>query len=506
MDPGTAVGVVSLGIQVCQGIVQYYNRWRDYPADVEHAVRSVESLRKTLQLLGTILADSEIHQASKHRADESIQQCREVITRLEKKRQKFDSPDTVKQVLLRTFYPFKASTLVKLQELVGELLGQLSFTFQILEFNEGRRLHGIALSSLQQARADIQAVSARVDTIGEVVARIQSQNHTIAADIQTIQAQHISVEVQNGRIEEQGKQTASDVRRLVTEAEAKKLRDIIAWITPPDTAMDHDAACRKREPGTGQWFLDSEQYLAWRVGESNDSRHLWLYGQAGCGKTVLSSAIVEDLRQWCAQKPRSCLGFFYFNFADRTKQTYISMLRALLAQLLHGRPVSESVETIYESNCTSSTTTTVLETLLDEVLRDLSEIYIVVDALDECPDEPGSRPAVYDALRRIAETAHGLRVLITSRTDSDIDIAMSACGATKLSVNSRLVNVDIEKFVNSQLARAPTLASIDRALKETIAQTLSERAEGMYETRSPLLDPADLSLVGFSGHICSSSV
>jgi hypothetical protein len=55
MDPGTALNVVSLGIQVCQGIVWYYQGWKGCPEDFAHTVRSVESLRKTLVLFQPIL-------------------------------------------------------------------------------------------------------------------------------------------------------------------------------------------------------------------------------------------------------------------------------------------------------------------------------------------------------------------------------------------------------------------------------------------------------------------
>lgn len=54
MDPGTALGVVSLGIQVCQGITWYYGEWKDCPEDVAGVAKSAESLGKTFELFNLV--------------------------------------------------------------------------------------------------------------------------------------------------------------------------------------------------------------------------------------------------------------------------------------------------------------------------------------------------------------------------------------------------------------------------------------------------------------------
>lgn len=67
---------------------------------------------------------------------------------------------------------------------------------------------------------------------------------------------------------------------------AAELRErVIHWIAPPNiTAVHHEAACRTREAGTGNWFLEGETYHDWKTGQIP---FLWLHGIPGCGKSVL---------------------------------------------------------------------------------------------------------------------------------------------------------------------------------------------------------------------------
>lgn len=48
---GTVVGIVSLGIQVSNGIIQYYNQWKNYDSDINSTDQMVDQLRTTFSLL-----------------------------------------------------------------------------------------------------------------------------------------------------------------------------------------------------------------------------------------------------------------------------------------------------------------------------------------------------------------------------------------------------------------------------------------------------------------------
>ena len=52
---GTAVGIVSLGIQACQGLVTYYASFRTFESDINSLVRRLEVLQNTLGVLNDVI-------------------------------------------------------------------------------------------------------------------------------------------------------------------------------------------------------------------------------------------------------------------------------------------------------------------------------------------------------------------------------------------------------------------------------------------------------------------
>lgn len=120
-----AIGIVSLGIQVCQGLLKYYGSWKDGRKDVAALCSSLESLSSILDrlehtLTGTIEDKSTIK--------DCIKACRSSIEQLDNKLSKVQSvADTGKLTAKihdqgrRLLYPFRESTLVKLKEIVADI-------------------------------------------------------------------------------------------------------------------------------------------------------------------------------------------------------------------------------------------------------------------------------------------------------------------------------------------------------------------------------------------------
>jgi len=59
---GSAVGTASLGIQVCQGLLQYYNDWKSYDDDIAAICGSVNDLRDSFSMLSSTVARSNLDQ------------------------------------------------------------------------------------------------------------------------------------------------------------------------------------------------------------------------------------------------------------------------------------------------------------------------------------------------------------------------------------------------------------------------------------------------------------
>lgn len=52
-------------------------------------------------------------------------------------------------------------------------------------------------------------------------------------------------------------------------------REVIGWLSSLDVSTNHEAACKKHEPTTGDWFIRSLDFAQWK---SDPDGFVWLYG------------------------------------------------------------------------------------------------------------------------------------------------------------------------------------------------------------------------------------
>jgi hypothetical protein len=133
---GSAVGNMSLGLTVCQGLFQYYSACRDSSADVKALVSSLDGLIRALEQFESTINDQQFD--SKARADIApfLTECEDAVKNLERELEKVKKePPTASGGRLKAklgnasktlLYPFRESTLKKLQGFVGEVRENLS--------------------------------------------------------------------------------------------------------------------------------------------------------------------------------------------------------------------------------------------------------------------------------------------------------------------------------------------------------------------------------------------
>ncbi|KAK4896478.1 hypothetical protein LTR27_005694 [Elasticomyces elasticus] len=463
---GTAVGIASLGIQVCEKLHLYYAGWRDCPDDVASNVKAIESLRRTFELFEPILADHNLPSDIKQQVEQCLTACTNGVNTLKKKFDKFGSPDKVKAATLRLEYPFRRSTLVKLSERVGKLLGHLDLALQVLEVG----LQSRSFTGVWEARKEINSVASSIEAVRESVQLVRTEQQS------TLKA------IKSGTAE-----LASSLDKLNISSQ----HIATDWIEALDVMSTHDQACRRRHPSTGQWLLDSAKYLAWKS-DPGPERRVWIHGMSGCCKTVLSSIIIEDLRSFCDREADRTLAYFYFTFSDQRKQSWDALLRTLVLQLSEGKPAVDALSTAFERASSTPPTTTLLETTLKQILAKSCEnsghVNVVIDALDECPDDLGTRGSVCEALADLTDSFGQLHILVTSRRCPDIEHFMEKWEATSVKISPNLVDIDIKSFVVHELETGIAFSGLEERSKDLIATWLSEKASGMFRWAALHLD------------------
>jgi hypothetical protein len=120
-----------------------------------------------------------------------------------------------------------------------------------------------------------------------------------------------------------------------------------------------------------------------------------------------------------------------------------------------------------------------LEEILISSIGQYDEVFLVIDALDECPKSEDARRNMLEGLERLVGKASKLKVLATSRELQDIREHMDSFGADVLPISTLPVDANIERYVGSELLRDRKLRRLDGELKTLIMKTFAEKADGM---------------------------
>ena len=138
---GSAVGIISLGIQVCHGLLAYYESWKGCHQDIENTSKSITSLTETLELVSRVVktktgqgepAEQQISSIVV-RCLTGIKALSEELERFEKYPESADIRSKIKSHLRRLYYPFKESTLAKLRDSVQDIRDDLVPALAVLQ-------------------------------------------------------------------------------------------------------------------------------------------------------------------------------------------------------------------------------------------------------------------------------------------------------------------------------------------------------------------------------------
>ncbi|KAH8756434.1 hypothetical protein BGZ57DRAFT_957852 [Hyaloscypha finlandica] len=251
---------------------------------------------------------------------------------------------------------------------------------------------------------------------------------------------------------------------------------VIDWYSAVDPCSNHLAACEKHEPTTGAWFLECAEFAAWlKLPKS----FLWLHGIPGCGKTVLSSTIIERVLKDYGNKPRTAIAYFYFDFAESYKLGIKTYLSSLIAQICRQRrDIPVDVQSLYDRYMAQHLLPTT-----DDLLGALSaateglEVFLICDALDECAE----RDLLLDVLATISTGNCGrIKILATSRSERDIEIAVSPLLTGNVCIQDAKIDADIRLFVCNSIAKGPKMKRWSTSVKAEVESALVQGAKGMF--------------------------
>ncbi|KAL8881935.1 MAG: hypothetical protein Q9198_000968 [Flavoplaca austrocitrina] len=268
--------------------------------------------------------------------------------------------------------------------------------------------------------------------------------------------------------------------RAYLEDLEKENRSIREWLSAPDPSVNHNRAQQSHHEGTGLWFLESDMFNRWK----QQSTLSWLHGIPGSGKTILSSTIIEAIRQDYGSAHDTAVLYFYFDFNDGKKQQPEYMVRSLLSQLLIQCSIALPIMKRLYSFCSKGSSQPDLKALcvvLGEIIQDVGDSFIIIDALDEC----GERQRLFEVINDIRQHEHRKpHVLVTSRSLPDIEewLEPLVLSVDRVRVGGVSVDSDILAYINERLQNDQGLKRWKKLpeVQEEIRTTLKEKAGGMF--------------------------
>jgi hypothetical protein len=229
----------------------------------------------------------------------------------------------------------------------------------------------------------------------------------------------------------------------------------------------------RRHDGTGAWLINSQVFKEWRCGSR---RHLWLYGLAGSGKTVLSATILDDL--WKTGERMSLAYFFDFN--DPMKQNLEGLLRSLAIQLwsLGGKATKQLDELFISCNQGQvQPGESVLSTCVKSMMDMTGSVVVVIDALDECT----TRSSLLRWIKSLASSS--IQFIVTSRPELDFisDLPRYFHKSNCILLDQKAIDADIQSYVVMTLKQDPRFTSkrLPRNLRDEICEKVGNGADGM---------------------------
>ena len=183
------------------------------------------------------------------------------------------------------------------------------------------------------------------------------------------------------------------------------------------------------------------------------------------------------------------MAYFYFDFRDVDKQRLHNLLPSLLIQLsARSNPCCDILFRLFSAHDRGArrpNDRAMTECLKEMLILDAQRpTYIIMDALDECPNL-STIPSPREEVLEFVDELVGLRlsalhICVTSRPESDIQVFLGPLTPRPVSLHDEIGQQnDIAGYVSSFIHSDRRVQRWREEDKDLVIKTLSENADGM---------------------------
>lgn len=249
---------------------------------------------------------------------------------------------------------------------------------------------------------------------------------------------------------------------------------ILDWLTPVNYSTQQADFIGRRQPGTGQWLLDSPEYQQWVATKKGA---LFCPGIPGAGKTILSSTVVDNLFDLHRADELVGICYIFLNFRRNDEQKLNDLIASLLKQLAQTKPkCSESVTALYDRHKGRATRPSLGELcdVLHSLVTEYSRVFMVIDALDEFQTGNDSCRRFIDELLNLWSN-FDVNILVTSRPIPEIKSHFKRAAEIEI----RASDDDIIQYLDGKLPCLPGFVTRDQDFWVEIKESIVKCVGGM---------------------------
>ncbi|KAJ6789895.1 hypothetical protein PWT90_03409 [Aphanocladium album] len=264
---------------------------------------------------------------------------------------------------------------------------------------------------------------------------------------------------------------------------------LLDWLSSMSFRAAYDQRCDEHLDGTGSWMLNSETYKNWKSSDKSDL--LWVKGKPGCGKSVLAAVTITDLK--LEMDPDTALGYAFCRRDEDSYQDPTTIFGALAqqvnAQMVTTDPVLDME--FRASHSTAKPSQRAIRLIMASAVKEFKQIYLVIDALDECKDND--------------QLAEELRDLVENKGLPPVKVIVFSRDEYKIQQHLReYKKIEPDKGENEEDLKAYIMSMFKKSANREIREAFLLKANGMFLwvqllaknlAQSPLPDKEKLKLI-----------
>ena len=183
------------------------------------------------------------------------------------------------------------------------------------------------------------------------------------------------------------------------------------------------------------------------------------------------------------------MAYYYFDFRDVKKQDCYGLLSSLVSQLSAKSDscydVLSKLYSEYSRGVRKPDIDSLKKCLADMLgLPEQGQIYVIVDALDECPNFPGRPSPREEVLELVEELVHlklpNVHLCVASRPEMDIRMVLESLTSLKTSLHDENgQKQDIIDYIKSVVHSDKNMRRWREEDQNLVIDTLSQNVDGM---------------------------